>query len=192
MIFASLVKIRSEQKHFYLKNTWLVTAEARSVKNVANEFTDLITRINNAARSDRNLRISLTTTLAVHKPRIFNQGFDARGAKIGTYSTKPISISKNKQARNTGKTFFKGGYVEYKSAIGKNPGYVNLRNTDQMMMDYGLVGSNGQYGFGFQNDINSEKSGWMEQKYGKDIFSISNYEENVLADVVVDQLIKSL
>jgi hypothetical protein len=59
-------------------------------------------------------------------------------------------------------------------------------------MDYGLVGGSGKYGFGFHNDINSEKSGWMEQKYGKEIFQISNYEENVLADVVVDQLIKSL
>lgn len=159
---------------------------------MANEFTDLIQKITNAARSDRNIRISLTTTLAVHKPRIFAEGFDSKGQKIGTYSTKPISISKKSQARNTGKTFFKGGYAEYKSAIGKNPGYVNLRNTDHMMMDYGLIGSGGQYGFGFQNDANAEKSQWMEQKYGKDIFQISNHEENVLADVVVDLFVKSL
>lgn len=159
---------------------------------MANEFTDLIKRINNAARSDRNLRISLSTTLSVHKPRIFAQGFDAKGAKIGTYSTKPISIAKDKQARNTGKTFFKGGYAEYKRAIGKNPGFVNLRNTDQMMMDYGLIGSNGNYGFGFHNDSNSEKSTWMEQKYGKQIFDISRHEENVLADVVVDLFVKSI
>jgi hypothetical protein len=159
---------------------------------VANEFTDLITKINNAARSDRNIRISLSTTLAVHKPRIFSQGFDAKGQKIGVYSTKPISISKSKQARNTGKTYFKGGYAEYKRAVGKNPGYVNLRNTDQMMMDYGLVGSNGNYGFGFQNTENAKKSHWMEDKYFKVIFDISRNEENVLADVVVDQLIKSL
>lgn len=159
---------------------------------MANEFTDLINKINNIARSDRNIKISLTTTLAIHKPRIFSQGFDAKGQKIGTYSTKPISIAKSQQARNTGKTYFKGGYAEYKRAIGKNTGFVNLRNTDQMMMDYGLVGSNGKYGFGFQNDKNSEKSGCMERKYGKDIFDISNYEENVLADVVVDQLVKGL
>jgi hypothetical protein len=159
---------------------------------VANEFPDLISKINNAARSDRNIRISLTTTLAVHKPRIFSQGFDAKGQKIGTYSTKPISIAKSKQARNTGRSYFKGGYAEYKRAVGKNPGYVNLRNTDQMMMDYGLVGSNGNYGFGFQNTENAKKSHWMEDKYFKVIFDISRNEENVLADVVVDQLIKSL
>lgn len=159
---------------------------------MANEFTDLIKKINDATRSDRNLRISLTTTLAVHKPRIFAEGFDAKGAKIGTYKTNPISIAKEKQARQTGKTYFKGGYAEYKRAIGKNTGFVNLRNTDQMMMDYGLVGANGDYGFGFQNSENYQKSQWMERKYFKDIFDISRHEEEVLADSVVNQFIKSI
>lgn len=156
------------------------------------EFTGLIKKVNEAARSDRNLRISLTTTLAVHKPRIFKEGFDAKGSKIGTYSTKPISISKDKQARNTGKTYFKGGYAEYKRDIGKFQGFVNLRNTDQMSQDYGLVGSGGNYGFGFQNSENYNKSQWMEQKYGKDIFDISKNELEVLADVTVENFIKSL
>lgn len=159
---------------------------------MANEFTDLINKINAAARSDKNMRVALSTTLAVHKQRIFVQGFDARGAKIGTYKTNPISIARNKQARDTGKTYFKGGYSEYKRAVGKNPGFVNLRNTDQMMMDYGIQGSNANYGFGFQNTENFNKSQWMEEKYFKSIFDLSRNEENILADVLVDQLKKSL
>lgn len=159
---------------------------------MANEFTDLITKINNAARSDKNLRTSLSSTLAVHKPRIFKDGFDAKGLKIGVYSTNPISIAKDKQARNTGKTYFKGGYAEYKRAVGKNPGFVNLRNTEQMMMDYGLVGSVGNYGFGFQNPENAKKSEWMEEKYFKNIFDISRNELEVLADVTVREFAKSL
>jgi hypothetical protein len=159
---------------------------------VANEFTGLIDKINSAIRSDRNLRTSLTTTLAIHKPRIFQSGYDARGVRIGTYSTKPISISKQSQARNTGRTYFKGGYAEYKSAVGKNPGYVILRNTDQMVSDYGIVGSTGDYGFGFQNSKNYEKSQWMENKYQKDIFDLSNNELEKFADVTVDLFVKSL
>lgn len=160
---------------------------------MANEFTGLIDKINNAVRSDKNHRIALSTVLAIHKPRIFTQGFDAKGQKIGVYSTKPASISKKNQARDTGRTFFKGGYAEYKRAVGKNPGFVNLRNTDQMMMDYGLMGSNLNYGFGFQNNTNFNKSQWVEQHFGlKQIFDISKNEENVLADSLVDQLIKSL
>lgn len=159
---------------------------------MANEFVNLINKINSAVRSDRNLRIALSSTLAIHKQRIFSQGFDAKGQKIGTYGTKPISISKKNQARNTGKTYFKGGYAEYKRIIGKNPGFVNLRNTDQMMMDYGLQGTNLSYGFGFQNTGNFNKSQWMEEKYRKQIFDLSRNEERVLADVLTDQLIKSI
>lgn len=155
---------------------------------MANEFTDLIKRINDAVTSDRNLRTAITTVMAVHKPRIFEQGFDARGVKIGVYSTKPASISKNNQARDTGKTYFPGGYSEYKKAVGKNPGYVILRNTDQMYADYGIIGN----GFGFQNTENYNKSQWMENKYQKGIFELSNNEIDVLTNVLVDQLKQAL
>jgi hypothetical protein len=156
------------------------------------EVIDSIDKLNAFIHSDRNIRTALITTLAIHKPRIFVQGLDGSGSKIGTYGTNKISISRKNQARNTGKTYFKGGYAEYKRAIGKNPGYVILRNTDQMYMDYGLVGSSGQYGFGFKNSKNYDKSQWMEDKYKKDIFDLSDSELNVLTNVLVDQLDKVL
>lgn len=159
---------------------------------MAEEFTDLINKINAAARSERNIRVALTTTLATHKPRIFQQGFDSKGAKIGTYSTKKASISRKQQARDTGKTTFQGGYAEYKRAVGKNPGFVILRNTDQMYMDYGIVGSGLNYGFGFQNNDNYNKSQWMEQKYHKVIFDISRNEESILKNVLTDLFIQSI
>lgn len=159
---------------------------------MANEFTGLINKINNAVRNDRNLRLALTSILAIHKQRIFSQGYDGRGVKIGSYSTKPTSISRDKQARDTGRTHFKGGYAEYKRAIGKNPGFVNLRNTDQMMMDYGIVGTPGNYGFGFQNSANFEKMKNLERKYVKDIADTSKNELETLADILVNQLIRAL
>lgn len=155
---------------------------------MANELTDFIEKVNQFVQSDRNIRTAISTTLAIHKPRIFVQGLDSRGTKIGTYGTNPISISKKAQARNTGKTYFKGGYSEYKRAVGKNPGYVILRNTDQMYGDYGIVGGNGKYGFGFQNNENYNKSQWMQDKYEKEIFELSDRELDVLANVLVDQL----
>lgn len=159
---------------------------------MANEYLQLIDKVNSAIRSERVMRIALSSVLAIHKPRIFEKGLDADDSKIGTYSTKPISISKKNQARNTGKTYFKGGYAEYKKAIGKNPGFVNLRNTDQMRMDYGLIISGNSYGFGFQNSLNYNKSQWMQDKYGKDIFDNDSKELDVLADVLVYELQKSL
>jgi hypothetical protein len=134
----------------------------------------------------------LVTTLAAHKPRIFEKGQDSSGSKIGTYSTTPASISKKNQARQTGRTYFPGGYAQYKTAVGKNPGYVNLRNTDQMMMDYGIVQNGKTFGFGFQNEENANKSQWMQEKYDKDIFMLSDSELEVMADVLVSNLDKEL
>lgn len=157
---------------------------------MANELTDITNKIIKAVTDDQNIRVALSSVLAIHKPRIFEQGLDRNGQKIGTYSTKPISIAKKDQARNTGKTFFKGGYDEYKKAIGRNQGFVNLVNTGNEASDYGLIGSGGNYGFGSKNDLNYNKSQWHESKYKKEIFDLSDNEINVLENVLVAQLEK--
>lgn len=159
---------------------------------MANELKNLVDKLNNAIRGERVKRVALSTTLAIHKPRIFQKGQDSTGSTIGQYGTNPISISKKNQARNTGKTYFKGGYAQYKSEVGKNPGYVILRNTDQMMMDYGVVSNGADFGIGFQNQVNADKAGWMTEKYDKDIFALSDSEVNVLANVIVEHIKQAL
>lgn len=149
---------------------------------MAKEILDLIQRINKAVKSEKAMRTALTSVLAVHKPRIFQTGQDANKSKIGKYSTTPISISKKNQARNTGKTYFKGGYAEYKDAIGKG-GDVNFRNTDQMQMDYGIIQNGSEFGFGFQNSENFNKSQWLQDKYDKDVFDLTDQELDILGDV---------
>lgn len=142
-------------------------------------------------QTDRIMVPALSTVLSVQKRRIFESGRDDKGAKIGSYSTKPISIARKDQARNTGKTHFKGGYREYKSLIGKGSATVNLRNTDQMMMDYGvhILGRN-KYGLGFNNLFNYQKSEWNEERFGKEIFSESDAEGRLLQRVIEFELNK--
>lgn len=152
---------------------------------MANELINTINKLNDAIRSDRLNRTALTTVLALEKKRIFEDGKDSNGGQIGQYSTNPISIAKKDQARQTGKTYFKGGYSEYKTAIGKNPGFVNLRNKDQMRMDYGVLKNGQSWGLGFQNGDNFNKSQWLQDKYDKDIFQITEDETGKLADVLV-------
>ena len=155
---------------------------------MANELQQITERLKKVIHSDKVMRVSLTTVLSIQKPRIFEQGQDSKKTKIGTYSNNPISISKKNQARNTGKTYFKGGYAEYKSAIGKNPGCVNFRNTDQMMMDYQLIVNGDRYGFGFQNPFNHDKSEWLQDKYDKNVFDLTEQELTVLADTLKAQI----
>ena len=160
---------------------------------MANEWGNILNDLNQLRRNDRAIRIALTSVFAVHKQRIFNKGQAAEGGKIGTYSKTPISIARKSQARTTGTTYFKGGYSAYKSAIGKNPGFVNLRNTDQMMMDYTFqVLGNGEYGFGFSNDFNFDKSQWAEEKYKKNIFDESTAEGNLFDKILSKELERNL
>jgi hypothetical protein len=159
---------------------------------VANEFTNLIDKVNRAIHNDRSQRKAFSTALAMQKQRIFVKGLDSNNQQIGTYGTKPISISKSKQARQTGKTYFPGGYAEYKKAIGKNPGKVILRDADQMFFDYSLQGSNNDYGLGFTNEFNFNKSIWMEEKYKKEIFATTQQEDNVVSDILSDELSKEI
>lgn len=155
-----------------------------------NEYTAIINKLNAAIKNEQFQRVAAITVLAPYKKRIFSEGKDAQGQKIGTYGTKPISISKKNQARQTGKTYFAGGYAEYKNAIGKNPGFVNLRNTDQMMMDLGLIKNGANFAFGFQNDLNGDKSKWMDTKYSKDIFNVSQAEIDLFANTFKAQVFK--
>lgn len=158
---------------------------------MAKEIQDLIQRINKAVKSEKAMRVALTSVLAEHKPRIFESGQDANKSKIGKYSTKPISIARKNQARNTGKTYFKGGYAEYHQAIGKGSD-VNFRNTDQMQMDYGIIQNGNQFGFGFQNNENYNKSQWLQDKFDKDVFDLTQRELDILGDIHLAEVEKLL
>lgn len=154
-------------------------------------YDALIDQINKMLQTDRIMVATLSSVLAVQKTRIFQRGQDANMGKIGTYGTKPISIARKNQSRQTGKTYFKGGYREYKSLTGKGADKVNLRNTDQMMMDYGVqVLGRKEYGLGFNNQFNFNKSEWNEEKYNKEIFAESPEDEKVFDRVFQFELNK--
>ena len=159
----------------------------------ANGWDIVLQKMTDLPKFNRAVKVGVQTVLATQKKRIFVSGEDANNSKIGTYSTNPISISKKNQSRNTGKTYFPGGYAEYKKAIGKNDGFVNLRNTDQMNFDYQFFEiNNNTLGLGFNNEFNFNKSKWMEDKYNKSIFNQSPIEANVLDTVINFEIGKDL
>jgi hypothetical protein len=138
---------------------------------VADELLNISIKVANGIKSDRIRRIALSTTLAIQKPRIFDKGQNDTGGQIGKYSKK---------------------YGEYKTKIGKNPGYVNFRDTDQLMNDFGVIIGSDQYSFGFQNDFNAQKAEWLSEKYGSNPFHVSDQELEVFVNVLTDELSKSI
>lgn len=158
---------------------------------MAANYNELIDDVNKVLQMNAVYVAATNTVLAAQKRRIFQDGKAANESQIGTYGTKPISIARDKQAKNTGKTYFKGGYREYKSLVGKGASFVNLRNTDQMMFDLGTtVVSPKEFGIGFNNELNGNKVTWMEDKYNKDIFATSDKEDELFLNVVNFELNK--
>lgn len=136
---------------------------------MANELLNIVNQVNTALRSDQIKRATLSTVLAIHKPRIFEKGEAEDGSKIGTYSKK---------------------YGEKKKKLGRNPGFVNLRLSDQMVADYQLIQNGTDYGFGFQNSFNADKMGWNTDRYGKRIAALNQKEMDVLSDTLVRLIFK--
>ena len=134
------------------------------------ELLNISRKVFQAIKSDQIRRTALSTTLAVQKDRIFNKGQRETGGQIGKYSEK---------------------YGKLKSKIGRNPGYVNFRNTDQLMNDYGVQGSGDEHSFGFQNAFNADKAGFLMDRYG-DVFHVSDPELNIFSDVLMSEINKAI
>lgn len=133
------------------------------------EILNLTTKISDAVKSDKVRRTALTTVLSQHKLRIFVNGIATDGSKIGTYSKK---------------------YGELKSKKGRNPGFVNLVLTGQMQSDYGLIVQGDQYAFGFQNSFNADKMQWNQERFDKEIAHLSEFEIDLLLNILTDELSK--
>lgn len=146
-----------------------------------NPYAELIDELNELKNTDKVLTSVLSSVHANQVERIFDKGLDANDQPIGSYSTKPISIAKKKQARNTGKTYFKDGYAAYKQAIGFDPNKVNLVDSGQMMSDYSIIKIDAHaYGIGFKNELNADKSEGNEKRFNKEIFAHSPSDDEVL------------
>jgi hypothetical protein len=144
-------------------------------------YSEFIDELNELKNSDRVIMSVLESVRAEQITRIFDNGLDGNDQPIGTYSTKPISISKKNQARNTRSTYFKGGYKEYKEAIGFDSSKVNLVNTGQMRDDYSIIQvDSNTYGLGFKNDLNSDKADGNEAHFKKEIFAQSPNDDLVM------------
>jgi hypothetical protein len=154
-------------------------------------YDKLYQEVDKMLQTDRVMIPAMNAVLAEQKKRIFQSGKAADESRIGTYSEKPISISKKNQSRNTGRTHFPKGYRQYKSLTGKGSSFVNLRNTDQMMFDLGTHKlSQNEYSIGFTNDFNADKAKWMEDKYDKAIFPTTAGEDNLAMRIVQIELNK--
>jgi hypothetical protein len=155
-----------------------------------------------------------TATLAKLTQRIHQEGLAADGTDIGAYSTKPSYVSSKtgyavEPIGKTGKSqfargkkkgqahtsqYFAGGYGQFKTAIGKSDGKVNLVLTGGLSEQLTVLGepSATGYGLGWINEEYLKRAQDLEQKYGKQIWALSEEERRSVAEVAQMELVRVL
>ena len=134
-------------------------------------FKKLIGQLNVLSKTDKVERSVFSQMASVTSNRIFNEGKNADNQEIGTYSQ---------------------GYQRTRARKNYEPSRkVILRATEQMFQDWSLVVSGKNYGLGFKNSANADKSYWVEDTYSQDIFKHTQEEENLLIELF-DQEVKKV
>lgn len=124
---------------------------------MANEnMNQQIKQINDLINIDRIERRVFLSVHALITDRIFNKGKDSQNRNIGRYSNGYV------------KRRLKNNWGASKKVI--------LQFTGQMKNDFSLIRKGDQYGSGFKNIKNGDKSRWVESTYEKEIFSPTRKE----------------
>lgn len=131
-----------------------------------------IERLNRLILSDRIDRKVLSAVQTALDIRIFKEGKYANGRALGDYSKEYQAVRAKKGINQTVK--------------------VNLQFTGQMRKDWKLkvLGRN-QYGSGFDNPTNFDKSEWVEDLYRGQIFELGKEEEQLLERLYAEEIERS-
>lgn len=163
---------------------------------------------------DRVLIAGVTALQGEMIERIFSEGLDSNGNKIGDYSTTPIYVPADKHIRKgafekVGKNsagdfkngkerkskYYKGGYAEYREDVGRQSQKKDFMLTGSLKNNIQIGEDGGSKVIGLTDEKESLKRQGLELQVGKDVFSpapsdIEIFEAAIDAeiDALVDQL----
>ncbi len=153
---------------------------------------------------------------AEYHNRIFTKGKSTAGMKIGKYGTNPmyapvsggragsqVASSKLKPKGKNGKAKFKngrvrksmymaGGYKEYRETVGRQTETVDLNLTGNLSTQITTGRTKQGVVLGFVDDDSSNLADKLEAKYGKDIFSVSDREEEAVLQTIKEVIQESV
>jgi hypothetical protein len=170
-----------------------------TIKTNIGQFVQITTaKLKNLADTDKMLRAAATTVLGLMKKRIHEDGLDADGKQIGTYSKGYMKIrtgdfgnsARVSRGKNKGKLKDAGVFTDRTIKLNKNVGVFTGEDkvgkprpqynrssdpkvvaslTRQMENDEKVIAlGENSYGIGFTNPLNYDKSQWVEATYKKE------------------------
>lgn len=163
------------------------------------ELNTLISRLKLVADKKAVSLIMANSVIGDMSVRIHKDGKDANNTDIGVYSGgymklrtgNYVNSKRVTRGKNEGKTKDAGTISR-----GKNKGQprvkynrtsdnkVVLSLTRQMENDLSVLPTVSGYGIGYKNEFNFDKSQWAEQRYKREIFSLTKEEEQQVVNGV--------
>lgn len=140
--------------------------------------------------TDSLLRTISEAMLGETKFRIHNEGQRSTGAGIGQYSAAYMKLRTNSYSTNV---FTKG-----KNKGQVRPNYNRTSDTDvifsltgTMENNYKVIAiSDTEYGLGFDNSVDANKSVWLAERFGNDIWALSESELQGV-DAIVQEFVNN-
>lgn len=134
--------------------------------------------------------------------RIHNEGTNVSGTRIGAYSAKALYINPKyspqkfdgagKEGRktfiSTGKPhktrYFKSGYKQYRSAVGRESGFVNLQLSGSLKANWQMVKTPSGYSIGFISAKKALIAEGMEDHFNCKIWGVTNNDRTIINEIV--------
>lgn len=180
-----------------------------------NQTIGKIDSIISEIESGKPFKIAALSALSEMTVRIFEEGKNSSGGKIGSYDTSKELWVSNEQLPRAGtnkgkagkatKTSYYKNYKALREQQGREGGFVNIRLTNELQSDWANVPvgkdengvrppnpipiTNNRYQMQLRKDINIKKKEGLEGKYGN-IFDLTKAEEKILNDVYTFELNK--
>lgn len=176
------------------------------------EYKERLRRVAKLIESENIMKKAVLAVNEIRMKRIFQDGLNSNGSKIGTYnSTTPVYISPDKapkkvnQKGKNGKAIKSGYYKSYKDfrrAMGREDSFVNIRLNNELQNDLAngslakatnkvnlkvnpIKVSKGVYKVVIKKDENIKKIKALEAKYGSIIEHTK--EEKELFNQIIDR-----
>lgn len=175
---------------------------------------DLIKKIDDQLKKIEDAKFLFTCVSEVHArqvKRIFTDGLNGNGVKIGSYnSTDPLYVDPDKSPKKfptkgkTGSDTFKSGikhktgyfdsYKAFRQAISRETSFVNLRLNENLKFDFtnSLTLNGNVYQSGVKKKENVGKVDGATDKYGVETWQISPSEISIYKQCVKLKLLDTL
>lgn len=178
------------------------------------EYKEKLKKVAKLIESENVMKKAILAVNEVRMKRIFIDGLNSSGSKIGTYnSTTPVYIDpdkapkKVKQIGKNGKPIKSGyykSYKEFRQAMGRESGFVNIRLNNELQNDLAngsltkssnkvnlkvtpIKVSKGVYKVVLKKQENIDKMVGLEKKYGK-IIEHTKEEKELFTKVIDTEL----